>query len=136
MKKLVLLISVLSLVLIGCATGDSTPNATVTKTVTAYPEVEDSTKKPSSKKSDPVGDELYILLIRENADYAYMFTDNELFQMGKDLCTKLDRGTTVREFVADVVDEFYDDDDAITFIATVTGVAIAHYCPEYEYQLN
>jgi len=135
MKKYLYALAVVSLVLAGCstATDQSSPNPTVTKTVTAYPEVEDSTV---SGKSNSGGDEIYLMLVRASSPYADLFSDEELFDMGKNLCKKLDRGTTVREFVRDVVIEFGDDDDALDLISTIAGAGIAHYCPEYEYQLN
>lgn len=139
MKKYLIAILAISFTLVSCASGTTaTPAPTVT--VTAYPEVEDTIEPETSENEDYYlsGEDIYIDIIRsENRNsLTDEFTDEELLKLGRDFCTYLDNGGTVDEFIEDAVYEFYEDDDALMLLATITGVAIAHYCPEYDYQLE
>lgn len=143
MKKYLIALLAITFVLVSCASDTTAnPTPTVTETVTAYPEVEDTVESsPSGNENEDYylsGDDLYIEIIREENRNSLTdgFSDRELFQLGKDFCDYLDAGGTVNEFVEDAVYEFYDDDDALLLLATISGVAIAHYCPEYDYQLE
>ena len=135
MKKYLVALLALTFVLASCAS-DNTASPAPTVTVTAYADVEDTTSGNENEDYYLNGDDLYIEIIRESSPYAELFSDEDLFDMGKDFCKQLDRGETVRGFISDAVDEFYDDDDALDLIATISGVAISHYCPEYSYQLD
>lgn len=141
MKKYIATLLAISFVLVGCASGTTAePEPAPTVTVTAYPDVEDSTTEDELENEDYYlsGDDLYIEIIRDENRNSLTdeFTDRELLQLGRDFCSYLDRGGTVDEFIEDAVYEFYEDDEALMLLATVTGVAIAHFCPEYDYQLE
>jgi thioredoxin-related protein len=131
MKKYLIVLLAISFFLASCATETTKANPAPTVTVTAYADVEDSTKENSYNDDD-----IYLEIIRQSSPYADLFTDKDLFDMGKNFCKQLKSGITVEEFISDSVDEFYDDDDALDLIATIAGVAIAHYCPEFGYQFD
>jgi hypothetical protein len=143
MKKYLIALLAISFFLASCATETTAqPEPAPTVTVTAYPEVEDTVEpSPSGNENEDYylsGDDIYIDIIREENRNSLTdgFSDKELFQLGKDFCDYLDAGGTVNEFISDAVYEFYDDDDALFLLATISGVAIAYYCPEYDYQLE
>lgn len=140
MKKYLIALLAISFFLASCATETTVqPEPAPTVTVTAYPEVEDSTTDELENEDYYLsGDDIYIDIIREENRNSLTdgFSDKELFQLGKDFCDYLDAGGTVNEFIEDAVYEFYEDDDALMLLATISGVAIAHYCPEYDYQLE
>lgn len=63
-------------------------------------------------------------------------TDDELIQMGYDICSLLDSGSTVSQLIYAVsINDVGDDEQNKAVLATIAS-AITNLCPEYRYQAD
>ena len=148
MKKTAVALTTL-ITLTACA-GDTVyvvqePTTTTPKTTTTIQETPTETRPPANIPSGNSGyrggydpDMYDNALYSEANDFWWLFTTDQLLQMGLIICEEFDRGQTLNQVNQELIKILIDTGtiDLTKGTATMVAAALMFLCPEHEWWLN
>ena len=78
--------------------------------------------------------ELYVHVVRDNADVPAGVSNRDLVDVGHEFCHMLDEGYTMDDILYALLTEAPDADPA--YVGTVAGAAVGAFCPKYGDQIG